>query len=119
MAKAIVTGALLTSLALAGCGGAPGLLGGTQNGALGAMSLRSSSGLSLFIEPDDGVQPVIDAISGAQQSVKMEMYLLSDADVMNALEQDAQRGVDVQVILDQKPYGGASMQRRPAVSCVA
>ncbi len=54
--------------------------------------------------------PIVDAINGAQRSVLMEMYLLSDQDVLGALEQAAQRGVDVRVILDSKPYGGPTMQ---------
>ncbi len=109
MRKVLAAGALMASLTLAGCGGTNGFLGNSQNGTFGAQSLAGGSGLSLFVEPDDGVAPIVDAINGAQQSVLMEMYLLSDQDVLSALEQAAQRGVDVRVILDSKPYGGPTM----------
>lgn len=37
-----------------------------------------SNGLKVFVEPDAGPTPVIEAISGAKKSVWMEMYLLTN-----------------------------------------
>ncbi len=49
MRKVLAASALVASLTLAGCGGTTGLLGTAQNGTLGAQSLASGSGLSLFV----------------------------------------------------------------------
>lgn len=63
-------------------------------------------GVRLFVEPNDGAQPITTAIAAAAHSVWVEVYLLTDARVISALEEAAQRGVDVRVMLDEHPYGG-------------
>jgi phosphatidylserine/phosphatidylglycerophosphate/cardiolipin synthase-like enzyme len=63
--------------------------------------------LQLYVEPDDGAAPVVDAIDAAQTSVKMEMYLLSSEQVVKALKLAKNRGVDVRVLLEDSPFGGA------------
>ncbi len=50
--------------------------------------------------------PVTNAIKGALHSVWIEVYLLTDSRVIGALEEDAQRGVDVRVMLEEHPFGG-------------
>jgi phosphatidylserine/phosphatidylglycerophosphate/cardiolipin synthase-like enzyme len=47
-----------------------------------------------------GQQPVIDAITGAQTSIHMMMFHLTQMPVVNALVAAAGRGVDVQIIAD-------------------
>jgi phosphatidylserine/phosphatidylglycerophosphate/cardiolipin synthase-like enzyme len=63
-------------------------------------------GVQLFVEPGAGATPVTNAIKGALHSVWVEVYLLTDARVIGALEEDAQRGVDVRVMLEEHPFGG-------------
>ncbi|TMC34144.1 MAG: hypothetical protein E6J31_17530, partial [Chloroflexi bacterium] len=41
-------------------------------------------GVHVFVEPDAGEHPVTDAINGAQKSVWLEMYILSDRNVIRA-----------------------------------
>lgn len=60
--------------------------------------------LQLFVEPDDGVRPITDAIRAAQRSIMVEVYILSDTTVINALEDAANRGLDVRVMLEPHPY---------------
>ena len=56
---------------------------------------------SFFATPSPaGQQPVIDAIAGAQSSIRMMMFHLTTTDVVDALVAAAKRGVDVQLILD-------------------
>jgi cardiolipin synthase len=62
-------------------------------------------GLQIFVEPDAGESPVTSAIESAKQSVWLEMYILSDSKVIYALEDAANRGVDVRVMLEPHPYG--------------
>jgi len=59
----------------------------------------------LFVEPDVGAKPVTSAIAAATHSVWVEVYLLTDAPVIAALEDARRRGVDVRVMLDEHPYG--------------
>src|SRR2546426_2222731 len=65
-------------------------------------------GVQVFVEPDAGEHPITDAIASAKKSVWLEMYLLTDRNVIRALEEAARRGVDVRVMLEAHPYGGAS-----------
>jgi len=68
-------------------------------------------GVHVFVEPDAGEHPVTDAINGAQKSVWLEMYILSDRNVIRALEEVANRGIDVRVMLEPHPFGGGSPAR--------
>jgi cardiolipin synthase len=67
-----------------------------------------ASNVTLNVEPDDGDTAQVNAIKNAQKSVWMEMYLLTEHNVINALENDANRGVDVRVMLEPNPVGGGS-----------
>lgn len=64
------------------------------------------TGLRVIVEPDAGPRPIVEAIRSARLSVFMEIYLLTNKNVINALEEDANNGVDVRVMLEQHPYGG-------------
>ena len=68
-------------------------------------------GVHVFVEPDAGEHPITDAINGAQKSVWLEMYILSDRNVIRALEEAANRGIDVRVMLEPHPFGGGSPAR--------
>jgi cardiolipin synthase len=61
--------------------------------------------VQMFVEPDAGVKPVTSAIAAATHSVWVEVYLLTDATVIAALEDARRRGVDVRVMLEEHPYG--------------
>ncbi len=61
------------------------------------------TGVRLFVEPEAGAKPVTDAIAAAVHSVWVEVYLLTDARVIAALEDARHRGVDVRVMLEEHP----------------
>lgn len=63
-------------------------------------------GVQVFVEPDDGEQVIINAIRSAQHSIWLEIYILSDRNVIRALEEAANRGLDVRVMLEPHPVGG-------------
>lgn len=94
--------ACLLGLAIAGCGLAPTTplksLGMSHVGA------RSGGDYQLFVEPDQGVAPVIQTINSARRSVDLVVYILSSPDVISALESAHSRGVQVRVLLEPKPY---------------
>jgi phosphatidylserine/phosphatidylglycerophosphate/cardiolipin synthase-like enzyme len=66
--------------------------------------VEGASNLSLFVEPDATVQPILDAIARAKSSVQVEMYILSDDRIIQALINTANRGVKVQVMMEPAPF---------------
>jgi cardiolipin synthase len=58
----------------------------------------------LIIEPDMGRKPILDALAGAQHSVELVMYGMTDQPLLNAILQQQARGKNVKVILEQSPY---------------
>ncbi|MEW5718438.1 MAG: phospholipase D-like domain-containing protein [Chloroflexota bacterium] len=72
------------------------------------------SALKLIIQPDAGAQPVVALLNSAQKTIRMEMYLLTDRETIDALKAARGRGVDVRVILEAQPTGGAG--NRPAIN---
>jgi phosphatidylserine/phosphatidylglycerophosphate/cardiolipin synthase-like enzyme len=61
--------------------------------------------VQLYVEPDEGAQPVVKFIEGSRQTLDVAMYLLSDRQVVTALETARKRGVQVRVMLEEHPYG--------------
>ena len=68
-----------------------------------------ANGLSVIVEPDNGVTPLVNAIDGAKKSVWLEIYLLTNKNIISALEDDANHGIDVRVMLEPHPLGGGSV----------
>lgn len=71
--------------------------------------LGTKANVSLFVEPDDGRQPLLDVIDSARQEILLEDYLLSDPDVELFLTEAEKRGVLVKVILEEHPFGGGNL----------
>jgi phosphatidylserine/phosphatidylglycerophosphate/cardiolipin synthase-like enzyme len=61
-------------------------------------SPTSSGSAQLFAEPDAGRGPVLDVINGAQQTITLTIYEISDPQIVSALVSARQRGVTVQVL---------------------
>ena len=81
---------------------------GTTNSGPGITG-SGVQGVRVFVEPDAGDSVITGAIAGAKKTVLLEMYLLTERKVINALEETARRGVDVRVMLEQHPYGSGSV----------
>jgi cardiolipin synthase A/B len=64
--------------------------------------------LDLFVLPDAGMGPVLDALNGAQHSIHMVMYLITEPQIIQAMKDAVSRGVDTRLILEMNPYGGSS-----------
>ncbi len=97
--KWIVAGLLLLALlSLAGC----------RNGATpeaGALPVYHGS-LELLAMPDAGSAPIMQAIDGARDSIRLKIYLITQNAVVEALAEAVKRGVDVRVIIEEEPFGG-------------
>ena len=92
--------ALISLVALAGCGAAPSLRASD--------SPASPAALSLLIEPDAGMGAIDALLGSAQHSVDLTMYELDDAGAEQSLAGDAARGANVRVILDSAYTGSAN-----------
>ncbi|HEU5227218.1 MAG TPA: phospholipase D-like domain-containing protein [Ktedonobacteraceae bacterium] len=97
---------------LAACSANSAINGNGSGG--GSMQCQSNctigpgvQGVKVFVEPDTGDQFIASAITQAQTSVWVEMYLLTDRAIINALEAAAQRSIDVRVMLEAHPYGAS------------
>jgi cardiolipin synthase len=55
---------------------------------------------SIIVLPDDTAQPILDAIAGAQKSIRIKMFVFSDPSLLQAVSDARKRGVDVRIMLN-------------------
>ena len=83
--------------------------GGGAVGAPAGWSARAptpaSGGLSLIVEPNQGLTAIDADVAAARSSVDLTMYELGDATIEQELAADAARGVRVRVLLNGGYYG--------------
>lgn len=65
----------------------------------------------LLVQPGAGPGPVLSLIRQAKHSIRLELYLLTQQPVIDALAQARRRGVQVRVLLEERPYGGDASAR--------
>ncbi|MGC4191258.1 MAG: phospholipase D-like domain-containing protein [Thermomicrobiales bacterium] len=75
---------------------------------LSGLSRPDFASEGIFVEPTDGVAPVVDELDHARCAVDVGIYLLTNNDIISALERAAARGVRVRAIVEQYPYGGST-----------
>jgi cardiolipin synthase len=68
----------------------------------------TSATTQLVFEPGAGASPWLAAIAQSHHELLVNEYLLTDTAFIDALGQAAHRGVRVEVLVDTKPYDGAS-----------
>lgn len=71
-----------------------------EDSAAELSGVSAQAPLSLLTEPDDTVEPLVQAIQAAHQSVDLVIYELEDLQVEQALADAQSRGVAVRVMLD-------------------
>lgn len=104
---------LILCILLSGCSANFSSLVSSSNTSVDNITLGSGAqGVSVFVEPEASDHGITSAITGAQKSVWVEMYLLSDRNVIKALEEAAHKGIDVRVMLEMHPYGGGSSPQK-------
>jgi phosphatidylserine/phosphatidylglycerophosphate/cardiolipin synthase-like enzyme len=62
----------------------------------------------LWVEPEDGLEPVLGQLSSARSSLDIVVYLLTHPDVVDRLIAAHERGVRVRVMVEEEPYGGGA-----------
>ncbi len=55
---------------------------------------------SIIVLPDDSGQPILDAIAGAQKSIRIKMFVFSDPSLLKAVIDAHKRGVEVRIMLN-------------------
>ncbi len=75
--------------------------------------------VELVMQPDAGSARLVQAIDGAEQSLRMKVYLVTEDDVVDALKRAAQRGVDTRVMIEPNPEGGGDTNRVAAQELAA
>ena len=96
---------LCTVVWLSACGLAP-LSGPGAAAGTGPAPAGLSTGL--IVAPDDGTEPILNAISTARRSVLAEMYMLTAPAALMALLRARDAGCQVRVLLEPAPYGDAT-----------
>ncbi|MGH2558848.1 MAG: phospholipase D-like domain-containing protein [Thermomicrobiales bacterium] len=81
--------------------------------ALAPTVVAGEGSVALFVEPEDGREPVLAEIRSATRTIDLEVYILTDDEIIAALEGAAARGVRVRVMIEQHPFGGGGDE--PAV----
>ena len=64
------------------------------------------SSRSLIVMPDDTGKPILDAIAGAEKSIRIKIFLFSDLSLLAAVIAAHKRGVKVRVMLNPARRGG-------------
>ncbi|MGE0517623.1 MAG: phosphatidylserine/phosphatidylglycerophosphate/cardiolipin synthase family protein [Candidatus Binatia bacterium] len=67
---------------------------------------KSDEAHRVIVQPDQGVQPVIELIDSARHTLRMKQFTLTDPDVMTALQRAHARGVNVRVMLNPHRSSG-------------
>jgi phosphatidylserine/phosphatidylglycerophosphate/cardiolipin synthase-like enzyme len=64
---------------------------------------------ALFVQPESGRKPILDAINNAKNEILVQVYILSDKQIIQALKDARARGVRVNVMLEEHPFGGGNL----------
>ncbi len=73
-------------------------------------NLQYDATVTPFLLPDSGGLPVLRTLESAQKSIRVEIYMISDKNVLSLLVDKAEAGVDVDVLLEANPLGMTSLQ---------
>lgn len=68
--------------------------------------------MDLIVEPEGGINPILDAIAHARRSIDIVIFRLDCKSVTRGLEAAVARGIQVRALIAQKHRGGAGDLRR-------
>lgn len=69
-------------------------------------TLGAQSDVYVFTQPESGRSPILSSITNAQNEILVEVYLLTDKEILQALEEADHKGVRVKVMAEEHPFGG-------------
>jgi len=59
----------------------------------------------LYVEPDNGISPLIKFIRKSKKFLYINSYLIDDKRILEAVSNAVKRKIDVKIIVDGRPYG--------------
>ncbi len=68
--------------------------------------------MRLLIQPEDGIQPVVNALNSAKKSIQILIFRFDRSEIERALVEAAQRGVSVTALIAHTNHGGEKYLRR-------
>ena len=68
--------------------------------------------MKLFIQPDDGIEPILHALRSAKKSIQILIFRIDRSEIERALVEAAHRGVAVQALIAYTNRGGDKNLRR-------
>ncbi|HEX6511634.1 MAG TPA: phospholipase D-like domain-containing protein [Chloroflexota bacterium] len=68
-------------------------------------AVQTNAEARIFVEPEDGPEPLLAELNAATRSIDLVMYLFTDRQALAALEAAERRGVQVRTLLEQHPFG--------------
>lgn len=73
---------------------------------------------TVFVLPEAGRSPWLEAIAGAERTIEMSAYKLSDPQIIAALKAASQRGVSIHLLLEEETYqhGGSGNAASPVAA---
>ena len=72
-------------------------------------NLKYDAVVTPFLFPESGGVPLLQTLESATKSIRVEIYMISDKNVIGLLVEKANAGVDVDVLLEAKPLGMTSL----------
>lgn len=75
-------------------------------------SKTSSNAVRVFVQPDDGIQPILDALNSAKHSIHILIFRFDRAEIERALVDAANRGVLVYALIAYTNTGGDKNLRK-------
>ena len=72
-------------------------------------NLKYDAVVTPFLFPESGGVPVLKTLESATESIRVEIYMISDKNVIGLLVEKAKSGVDVDVLLEANPLGMSSL----------
>lgn len=68
--------------------------------------------MKLLVQPEDGIQPIVDALNSAKKSIQILIFRFDRAEIERALVDAAHRGVSVTALIAHTNHGGEKYLRR-------
>ena len=68
--------------------------------------------MKLLVQPEDGIQPLVDALNGAKKTIQILIFRFDRAEIERALVEAAHRGVAVTALIAHTNHGGEKYLRR-------
>lgn len=68
--------------------------------------------MKLLVQPEDGIQPIVEALNGAKKTIQILIFRFDRAEIERALVDAARRGVAVTALIAHTNRGGEKFLRR-------